>query len=257
MWRGETYLPRCPRGRRLRHGKRRRVLDAPRVKRRLGTSGGRSLLRAGARSATVRQQCRAPRQGAAPWVAGQVGAEFKSWWGSKYGRQKKRTSVTLGTLLSLSSYSSERQNGGEAGAADGTFVDPASSTRQHRIDRLEAAPAYRVARYVVGCAGACRQHGLVNFVCAGSVLSARRSGCEAGTAHRARTSNSTSLPGRDRGEVVDLGPRSGGAGGSPAPFLLRHRGKRHDLVGTSLGLKRREGVGAAATRGVELCVRCV
>ena len=91
----------------------------------------------------------------------------------------------------------------------------------------------------------------------GSVLSARRSGCEAGTAHRARTSNSTSLPGRDRGEVVDLGPRSGGAGGSPAPFLLRHRGKRHDLVGTSLGLKRREGVGAAATRGVELCVRCV
>jgi hypothetical protein len=43
----------------------------------------------------------------------------------------------------------------------------------------------------------------------------------------------------------------------PAPFLLRHRGKRHDLVGTSLGLKRREGVGAAATRGVELCVRCV
>jgi hypothetical protein len=59
----------------LRHGKRRRVLDAPRVKRRLGTSGGRSLLRAGARSATVRQQCRAPRQGAAPWVAGQVRQE--------------------------------------------------------------------------------------------------------------------------------------------------------------------------------------
>ena len=139
VWSGETYLPRCPRGRRLRHGKRRRVLDAPRVKRRLGTSGGRSLLRAGARSATVRQQCRAPRQGAAPWVAGQVGAEFKSWWGSKYGRRKKRTSVTLGTLLSLSSYSSERQNGGEAGAADGIRRP---STRQHRrlrgIDRLDS-----------------------------------------------------------------------------------------------------------------------
>jgi hypothetical protein len=43
----------------------------------------------------------------------------------------------------------------------------------------------------------------------------------------------------------------------PSCILLRHRGKRHDLVGTSLGLKRREGVGAAATRGVELCLRCV
>ena len=33
----------------------------------------------------------------------------------------------------------------------------------------------------------------------------------------------------------------------PAPFLPRHRGKRDDLVGTSLGLRRREDAGAAAT----------
>jgi len=118
-----------------------------------------------------------------------------------------------------------------------------------------------------GCSGACRQHGLVNFVCAGSMLSARRSGCETGTAHRARTSNSTSLPLRradteggssctSRTSVVrDLSPlalrtvRFSGAAStasrrrgrySPAPYLLRHRGKRHDLVGTSLVLSLEE-----------------
>jgi hypothetical protein len=111
----------------------------------------------------------------------------------KIGAQKA-AGVSIYTHTALSS--GERHSGAEVSAVDG-IVDPARSTSRHRPSPLESArlPLESVARHVVSCA----------WVQAASVgelrvrrlgaESARRSGCEARTAHRAPTSNSDQLAG--------------------------------------------------------------